>query len=128
LSFGPLVVFTAAQVWGDLERAASAVATEACSAPKSMSAPCQKRTYPTSSINNTLDGRHLPTPILAGAIDTVLIARDAVTLRLWEVTYGELPVVLFGALVGLVEVAVVSLSVYGLVHAIGWVIAHFRAA
>jgi hypothetical protein len=52
----------------------------------------------------------------------VLIARDAVTLRLWEVTYGELPVVLFGALVGLVEVAVVSLSVYGLVRAIGLVI------
>jgi hypothetical protein len=66
--------------------------------------------------------------LIAGAIDTVLIARDAVTLRLWEVTYGELPVVLFGALVGLVEVAVVSLSVYGLIRAIGWVIAHFRAA
>jgi hypothetical protein len=29
LSFGLLVVFTAAQVWGDLERAGSAVATEA---------------------------------------------------------------------------------------------------
>ena len=66
--------------------------------------------------------------LIAGAVDIVLIARDAVTLRLWEVTYGDLPVVLFGALVGLVEVAVVSLSVYGLVRAIGWVIAHFRAA
>ena len=55
----------------------------------------------------------------------MLIARDAVTLRLWEVTYGDLPVVLFGALVGLVEVAVVCVAVYGLVRAIGWVIAHF---
>jgi hypothetical protein len=58
----------------------------------------------------------------------MLIARDAVTLRLWEVTYGDLPIVLFGALVGLVEVAVVCVAVYGLVRAIGWVIAHFRAA
>jgi hypothetical protein len=58
----------------------------------------------------------------------VLIARDAVTLRLWEVTYGDLPVVIFGALVGLVEVAVVCLAVYGLARAIGWVIAYFRAA
>ena len=66
--------------------------------------------------------------LIAGAVDIVLIARDAVTLRLWEVTYGDLPVVLFGALVGIVEVAVVCLAVYGLVRAIGWVIAHFRAA
>jgi hypothetical protein len=65
--------------------------------------------------------------LIAGAVDIVLIA-NAVTLRLWEVTYGDLPVVLFGALVGLVEVAVVSLSVYGLVRAIGWVIAHFMPA
>ena len=58
----------------------------------------------------------------------MLIVRDAVTLRLWEVTYGDLPVVLFGALVALVEVAVVCLAVYGLVRAIGWVIAHFMPA
>ena len=51
-----------------------------------------------------------------------------VILRLWEVTYGDLPVVIFGALVGLVEVAIVCLAVYGLVRATGWVIAHFSAA
>ena len=66
--------------------------------------------------------------LIAGTVDIVLIARDAITLRLWEVTYGDLPVVIFGALVGIVEVAVVCLAVYGLVRAIGWVIAHFRAA
>ena len=33
-----------------------------------------------------------------------------------------------GALVALVEVAVVCLAVYGLIRAIGWVVAHFRAA
>ena len=51
----------------------------------------------------------------------MLIAHDAVTLRLWEVTYGDLPVVL----VGVVEVAVVCLAVYGLIRAIGWVINNF---
>ena len=51
-----------------------------------------------------------------------------VTLRLWEVTYGDLPVVLFGALVGLVEVAVVCLAVYAIVRAIGWVIGGFAAS
>jgi hypothetical protein len=48
----------------------------------------------------------------------VLIAHDAVTLRLWKVTYGDLPVVL----VGVVEVVVVGLAVYGLIRAIGWII------
>jgi hypothetical protein len=66
--------------------------------------------------------------LIAGAITLVLIARDVVTLRLWEVTYGDLPVVLFGALIGLVEVAVVCLAVYGLVRAIGWVIGGFAAS
>jgi hypothetical protein len=36
--------------------------------------------------------------------------------------------VLFGALVGLVEVAVVCLTVYGIVRAIGWVIDGFAAS
>ena len=65
--------------------------------------------------------------LIAGAVHIAFIARDVVTLRLWEVTYGDLPIVLFGALVGIVEVVVVCLAVYGLVRAIGWVVAHFRA-
>jgi hypothetical protein len=59
--------------------------------------------------------------LMTGAVSLVLIAHDAVTLRLWEVTYGDLPVVL----VGVVEVAVVCLAVYGLIRAIGWVINNF---
>jgi hypothetical protein len=66
--------------------------------------------------------------LIAGAVRIAFIAHDAVTLRLWEVTYGDLPVVLFGAPVGLVEVAVVSVAVYGLVRAIGWVIGGFAAS
>ena len=56
--------------------------------------------------------------LMAGAVSLVLIAHDSVTVRRWEVTYGDLPVVL----VGVVEVAVVCFSVYGLIRAIGWVI------
>jgi hypothetical protein len=60
--------------------------------------------------------------LMTGAVSLVLIAHDAVTLRLWEVTYGDLPVVL----VGVVEVAVVCLAVYGLIRAIGWVLTTSR--
>jgi hypothetical protein len=56
--------------------------------------------------------------LMAGAVSVVLITNDAVTVRLWEVTYGDLPVVL----VGVVEVAVVCLVVYCLIRAIGWII------
>jgi hypothetical protein len=56
--------------------------------------------------------------LMAGAVSLVLIAHDTVTVRLWEVAYGDLPVVL----VGVVEVAVVCLAVYVLIRAIGWVI------
>jgi hypothetical protein len=66
--------------------------------------------------------------LIAGAVRIGFIAHDVVTLRLWEVTYGDLPVVLFGALVGLVEVVVVCLAVYGIVRAIGWVIGGFAAS
>jgi hypothetical protein len=60
--------------------------------------------------------------LIAGAV------RIALTLRLWEVTYGDLPVVLFGALIRLVEVAVVCLAATGLVRAIGWVIGGLAAS
>ena len=70
----------------------------------------------------------LITALIAGAVRIAFIAHDIVTLRLWEVTYGDLPVVLFGALIGLVEVAVVCLAVYGLVRAIGWVIGGLAAS
>src|SRR5262245_64881026 len=66
--------------------------------------------------------------LIAGVVRIAFIAHDVVTLRLWEVTYGDLPVVFFGALIGLVEVAVVCLAVYGVVLAIGWVIGGFAAS
>jgi hypothetical protein len=59
--------------------------------------------------------------LMVGAVSLVLIAHDAVTLRLWKATYGDFPVVL----VGVVEVVVVGLAVYGLIRAIGWIINNF---
>src|SRR5262245_56364902 len=56
--------------------------------------------------------------LMAGAVSLVLIAHDSVTVRRWEVTYSDLPVVL----VGILEVAAVCLAVYGIIRAIGWVI------
>jgi hypothetical protein len=66
--------------------------------------------------------------LIAGVVRIGFIAHDVFTLRLWEVTYGDLPVVLFGALVGLVEVEVICLAVYGIIRAIGWVIGGFAAS
>ena len=51
--------------------------------------------------------------MMVGVIGLVVIARDAVILRLWNVKYGDLPIVLAGALIGLVEVAVVCCAAYG---------------
>ena len=34
--------------------------------------------------------------VIVGSIGLLVIARDAVTLRLWEVTYVDLPVVMLG--------------------------------
>src|SRR5262245_10290212 len=66
--------------------------------------------------------------LIAAAVRIAFIAHDIVTLRLWGVTYGDPPVVLFGPLIGLVEVAVVCVAVYGLVRALGWIIGGFVAS
>ena len=49
------------------------------------------------------------------------------TLRLWEVTYGDLTAVMLGALIGLIEVAVISFSAYGFVRALGWILHRIAA-
>ena len=65
--------------------------------------------------------------LVVGAVGLIVIARDAVTLRLWEVTYGDLPAVMVGALIGLIEVAVISFSAYGFVRALGWMLHRIAA-
>ena len=66
--------------------------------------------------------------VIVGAIGLALIAPDAVTLRLWDVSRGDLHIVIIGALIGLVEIVIVCLVAYGLVRAIGWIVGRFRGA
>ena len=51
-----------------------------------------------------------------------------VKLKLWDVGWGEVPMLIFGVFVGLIEATLVSLAVYGIVRAIGWVIGGFMAS
>ena len=60
--------------------------------------------------------------LIAGIVGLAFIAHDAVNLRLWEVRYDQLPILVLGSLIGLVEIAVVCLAAYGFVRAIGWVV------
>jgi hypothetical protein len=55
-------------------------------------------------------------------VGLIVIVRAAQTLRLWEVTYADLPAVMLGALIGLIEIAIVSLLAYGFVRGLGWII------
>ena len=64
--------------------------------------------------------------LIVGIVGLAFIAHDAVTLRLWEVRYDQLPLVLLGALIGLAEVAIVCAAAYGLVRAIGWIVGRIR--
>jgi hypothetical protein len=69
--------------------------------------------------------------LLAGitlAIGLVLIAIDAVKLKLWDVGPSDVPVVVMGVLAGFIEVGIACLVVYGVVRAIGWVIGGFAAS
>ena len=38
---------------------------------------------------------------------------------------GDVPIIILGTLIGLVEVAVVCFAAYGFVRAIGWVVGRF---
>ena len=60
--------------------------------------------------------------LIVGIVGLAFIAHDAVTLRLWEVRYDQLPALALGSLIGLVEIAVVCPAAYGFVRAIGWVV------
>lgn len=65
--------------------------------------------------------------LIVGVVGLLVIARDAQTLRLWEVTYGDLPAVMVGAVIALIEIAVVSLSAYWFVRALSWIVDRIAA-
>jgi hypothetical protein len=56
----------------------------------------------------------------------VLIAMDVVHLKLWDMRADQLPMVIAAFLVGLFEVGLACLAVYGIVRAIGWSLAALR--
>lgn len=56
------------------------------------------------------------------------MAADAVHLRLWDISRGELPTTVFGVVMALVGLALACFALYGLVRAIGWLIGGFVAS
>jgi len=58
--------------------------------------------------------------ILAAGL--LLMAKDALGLRLWDLIPADIPILARGIAVGLTGIGLVSLAAYGIVRAIGWAI------
>jgi hypothetical protein len=52
----------------------------------------------------------------------LLMAKDATGLRLWDLIPADIPILAGGIAIGLTGIGLVSLTVYGVVRAIGWAI------
>jgi hypothetical protein len=57
--------------------------------------------------------------LLAGLL---LMAKDALGIRFWDLIPADIPILAGGIAVGLTGIGVVSLAAYGFVRAIGWAI------
>jgi hypothetical protein len=62
------------------------------------------------------------------AIGIPLMVADPVRLKLWEAGQGDIPELMVGVLIALVGLGLACLAVYGVVRAIGWVVADFAAS
>ena len=63
--------------------------------------------------------------LVAGIIVTVgllLMLKDALGLRLWDLIPADIPILAGGIAIGLTGIGLVSLAAYGIVRAIGWAI------
>ena len=63
--------------------------------------------------------------LVAGTILTaglLLMAKDALGLRLWDLIPADIPILARGVAIGLTGIGLVSLAAYGIVRAIGWTI------
>jgi hypothetical protein len=58
--------------------------------------------------------------ILMGGL--LLMAKDALGLRLWDLIPADIPILARGITIGLTGIGLVSLLAYGIVRAIGWAI------
>lgn len=52
----------------------------------------------------------------------LLMAKDALGLRLWDLIPSDIPILAGGIAIGLTGIGFVSLASYGVVRAIGWAI------
>ena len=57
--------------------------------------------------------------LMAGLL---LMAKDALGLRFWDMIPADIPILASGIAIGLTGIGLVSLAAYGLVRAIGWAI------
>ncbi len=57
--------------------------------------------------------------LMAGLL---LMAKDALGLRFWDMIPADIPILAGGIAIGLTGIALVSLVAYGIVRAIGWAI------
>jgi hypothetical protein len=57
--------------------------------------------------------------VIAGLL---LMAKDALGLRLWDLIPADIPILAGGIAIGLTGIGLVSLAAYGIVRAIGWAI------
>ncbi len=57
--------------------------------------------------------------LMAGLL---LMAKDALGLRFWDMIPADIPILAGGIAIGLTGIGLVSLAAYGLVRAIGWAI------
>jgi hypothetical protein len=56
------------------------------------------------------------------AVGLLLMAKDALGLRLWNLIPADIPILAGGIAIGLTGIGLVSLAAYGVVRAIGWAI------
>src|SRR6476469_5589718 len=57
--------------------------------------------------------------LMAGLL---LMAKDALGLRLWDLLPADIPILARGIAIGLTGIGLVSLAAYGIVRGIGWAI------
>jgi hypothetical protein len=50
----------------------------------------------------------------------LLMAKDALGLRLWDLLPADIPILARGIAIGLTGIGLVSLAAYGIIRAIGW--------
>jgi hypothetical protein len=92
------------------------------------------------AMNNDDDNRHIYTRwrnsevsrnfhrlgLLVAAIiltaGLLLMAKDALGLRLWDLIPADIPILASGIAIGLTGIGLVSLAAYGFVRAMGWAI------